>query len=91
MVAFTENVAEAVRADHGARVNLHPIPQTNSGIERYARMKVAVFSDSRVAANETERLDRRPSAYLHILFDNNVRTDGNIRGNLRIRRNNAVG
>ena len=27
VVAFTENVAEAVRADHSAGVNLHPIPK----------------------------------------------------------------
>src|SRR6185437_12652686 len=91
MPALTENVAEAIRADHRSRMNFNAIPQMNFGIERYARMKAAVFADSRIAAYKTERLDPRRSANFRALLNHNVWADGNILCNFRRGRNNRRG
>src|SRR5437667_3465513 len=55
---FPESVAESVRANHGAGMNLHAVADANVVIQGHPRMNAAVF------ANPTAHADHAVGAYL---------------------------
>src|ERR1041385_108986 len=59
MPAFSERVAESIRAEYGAGVNLYAVPDAHTRVNRHARVDSAVVADPGSRSNHEIGADLR--------------------------------
>src|ERR1700689_3901849 len=91
VLTVTEDIAEAVAADHRAAVDFHAISELCPGVERYPRMQPAVFSHPSAATQKTECLHVCSCADFRFVFDYNVRAHANVGSQPRCRGDDCGG
>src|SRR5215470_6185689 len=73
---FTVRIAKSVRANHGARMNLHAIANASARVKSDARVKAAVAADPTTGPYDRVRTDFREFADVRVLADYCVGSDG---------------
>ncbi len=91
VLAFPGDVAETVRADHGAGVDQDAVAESHAGVERDAGIEATVRAESRAAAEETEGGDLRAFGDGDVVFDDGVRANGDAGGESRGGRDDGGG
>src|SRR5215469_4703876 len=89
MLSFSESVAEPVRANHRARMNLHAMADSSVVIESHPGMHAAVVSNPASCADDAMRADLGSCADMSIFANHRIRPDARAPSNASERSNNC--
>ncbi len=78
VAAFSVDVPETVRANHGSRVNLNAMAHPGAGVHGRVRMDAAIFANPASRADYAMRTNLRALADMRVFANHRVRADAHI-------------